>query len=172
MPATRDGDVPALSRWGATVWRLVVSTVGTCLRNRVTGLAAEAAFFALLSLPPLIFGLTGSIGWVVQNFTDQRVGEFKGEVVRLASKLFTDNTVRDIIVPTMDDVLRTPRYDVASIGFILALWSGSRALNVFIDTITVMQLGEVLVQGRPEAIRGDERVRHAYLGSMITGGKA
>src|SRR6476660_1293585 len=123
---------------GDTLWRLVVSTVATCLRNRVTGLAAEAAFFALLSLPPLIFGLTGSIGWVVQNFTDQRVGEFKSEVVRLASKLFTDNTVQSIIVPTMDDVLKTPRYDVVSIGFILALWSGSRALNVFVDTVTIM----------------------------------
>src|SRR6476661_223694 len=121
-----------------TLWRLVVSTVATCLRIRVTGLAAEAAFFALLSLPPLIFGLTGSIGWFVQNFTDQRVGEFKGEVVRLALKLFTDNTVQSIIVPTMNDVLRTPRYDVASIGFILALWSGSRALNVFVDTVTIM----------------------------------
>jgi membrane protein len=44
------------------VWRLVVQTVGTCLRYRVTGLAAEAAFFAVLSLPPLIFALAGSIG--------------------------------------------------------------------------------------------------------------
>ena len=30
------------------------------------------------------------------------------------------------------------RFDVISIGFILALWSGSRALNVFVDTITIM----------------------------------
>ena len=30
------------------------------------------------------------------------------------------------------------RYDVISIGFVLALWSGSRALNVFVDTITIM----------------------------------
>jgi branched-chain amino acid transport system ATP-binding protein len=40
------------------------------------------------------------------------------------------------------------------------------------DTITVMQLGEVLVQGKPDVIRRDERVRRAYLGSMITGGAA
>jgi branched-chain amino acid transport system ATP-binding protein len=40
------------------------------------------------------------------------------------------------------------------------------------DTITVMQQGEILVQGKPDAIRGDERVRRAYLGSMITGGAA
>ncbi len=122
----------------ATVWRLVVSTVANCLRNRVTGLAAEAAFFALLSLPPLIFGLTGSIGWVVRTFTDQEVGEFKDQVIELALQVFTPMTVDKIIAPTMDDVLNAPRYDVISIGFILALWSGSRALNVFVDTVTIM----------------------------------
>ena len=30
------------------------------------------------------------------------------------------------------------RFDVISLGFVLALWSGSRALNVFVDTITIM----------------------------------
>jgi branched-chain amino acid transport system ATP-binding protein len=40
------------------------------------------------------------------------------------------------------------------------------------DTITVMQQGRVLVEGRPDEIRGDERVRSAYLGNMITGGRA
>lgn len=39
------------------------------------------------------------------------------------------------------------------------------------DTITVMQLGRVLVEGSPDAIRNDERVRAAYLGNMITGGR-
>ena len=40
------------------------------------------------------------------------------------------------------------------------------------DTITVMQLGRVLAEGVPAEIRNDERVRTAYLGNMITGGKA
>jgi branched-chain amino acid transport system ATP-binding protein len=40
------------------------------------------------------------------------------------------------------------------------------------DTITVMQQGRVLVEGKPDEIRGDERVRSAYLGNMITGGRA
>ena len=38
----------------------------------------------------------------------------------------------------MDDVLGVGRLDVISLGFILSLWSGSRALNVFVDTITIM----------------------------------
>ena len=40
------------------------------------------------------------------------------------------------------------------------------------DVVTVMQLGRVLVEGPPAEVRSDERVRAAYLGSMITGGRA
>ena len=50
----------------------------------------------------------------------------------------TDSAVNKIILPTFDDVVGGGRFDVISIGFILALWSGSRALNVFVDTITIM----------------------------------
>ncbi|RTZ40637.1 ABC transporter ATP-binding protein [Candidimonas sp. SYP-B2681] len=38
------------------------------------------------------------------------------------------------------------------------------------DTITVMQLGTVLVEGPPAAVKADARVKQAYLGNMITGG--
>lgn len=40
------------------------------------------------------------------------------------------------------------------------------------DTVTVMQQGRVLAEGLPHTIRSDDRVRAAYLGNMITGGKA
>ena len=49
---------------GQQLWRVLAQTLAACLRYRVTGLAAEAAFFAILSLPPLIFGLAGSIGFI------------------------------------------------------------------------------------------------------------
>lgn len=39
------------------------------------------------------------------------------------------------------------------------------------DTITVMQQGKVLMEGTPDAVRLDPRVRAAYLGNMITGGR-
>lgn len=121
-----------------SVWRIVVSTVGTCMRNRVTGLAAEAAFFAILSLPPLIFALAGSIGYVFAQFSDNQIDDVRSTVLDLAARALTPETVDSIIRPTLDDVFRGGRYDVISIGFILALWSGSRALNVFVDTITIM----------------------------------
>jgi membrane protein len=132
---------PELARWDVirdTTWRLVVSTVGTCFRNRVTGLAAEAAFFALLSLPPLIFGLAGSIGYVFSSFSPTQVADIRRSILDLASKALTDQTVNSVIRPTLDDVFRNGRFTVISVGFVLALWSGSRALNVFVDTITIM----------------------------------
>jgi membrane protein len=132
---------PEPSRWETardTAWRLLVSTVGTCYRNRVTGLAAEAAFFALLSLPPLIFALVGSIGYVFESFSDARSAEIRSAVVEASMQIFTEDTVTSIIEPTLNDVFRGGRYDVISIGFVLALWSGSRALNVFVETITIM----------------------------------
>jgi membrane protein len=122
----------------SALWRLVVSTVGTCMRNRVTGLAAEAAFFAVLSLPPLIFALAGSIGYIFEQFSDTQITEIRSTVLDIARQALTPQTVNSIIKPTLNEVLGGGRYDVVSIGFILALWSGSRALNVFVDTITIM----------------------------------
>ncbi len=138
---TGSRSAPGQSHWEAardTLWRLVVSTVGTCYRNRVTGLAAEAAFFALLSLPPLIFALVGSIGYVFESFSEARTTEIRVAVVEASSRVLTEDTVHTIIEPTLNDVFRGGRYDVISIGFVLALWSGSRALNVFVETITIM----------------------------------
>jgi membrane protein len=109
------------------------------LRYRVTGLAAEAAFFAILSLPPLIFGLAGSIGFIASRYFEvETIEDIKIQITDLAGRALTDDSVKNVIVPTLDQVLDGGRPDVISIGFVLALWSGSRALNVFVDTITIM----------------------------------
>ncbi len=121
-----------------TLWRLVVAAVGSCLRHRVTGLAAEGAFFAVLSVPPLVFALAGGVGYVSERFSDTQVESIRAAIIDLSSRFLTDDAVGDVIVPTMNDVLDGGRLDVISLGFILALWSGSRALNVFVDTITIM----------------------------------
>jgi membrane protein len=126
-------------RFPGVAWKLVTQTVGTCLRYRVTGLAAEAAFFAILSLPPLIFGLAGSIGFIAsQYFEVETIDDIKLQIAALAGRALTAESVTDVIVPTLNQVLDGGRPDVISIGFVLALWSGSRALNVFVDTITIM----------------------------------
>ena len=119
-------------------WRVVARTFATCLRHRVTGLAAEAAFFAILSLPPLVFGLVGAVGFVAQRFDVTTVTAFRDQVLALSLQLLTPAAVSGVVLPTLDDVLSGGRFEIISIGFVLALWSGSRALNVVLDTVTIM----------------------------------
>lgn len=128
----------SLARLRHDVWRLLGSALSSCLRYRVTGLAAEAAFFAILSLPPLVFGLAGSVGYLAERYKVTEVEEFRLSVLDAAARAFTDETVAQVIRPTLNDVLSRGRVDVISLGFVLALWSGSRALNVIVDTITIM----------------------------------
>lgn len=119
-------------------WEVLKRTVGTCVRYRVTGLAAEASFFAVLSLPPLIFGLAGAVGYVAQRYDVATIEDFRSQVLAMSSRALTPDAVETLIEPTLNDVLSGGRFDIISIGFVLALWSGSRALNVFVDTITIM----------------------------------
>lgn len=140
--AGRTVSVGSSTSWPVDLWRwftrIVARTVSACFRYRVTGLAAEAAFFAILSLPPLVFGLAGTIGFIAERFEVAKVDVLKDRVLDLASQALTPETVDAVIAPTLNDVLDSGRIDVISIGFVLALWSGSRALNVFIDTITII----------------------------------
>ena len=136
--AVSPGSAGRLGKVREVLWRLIVATVSSCLRYRVTGLAAEAAFFAVLSVPPLIFAMAGAIGYVSDRFTPAQVADVRSAVIDLSERALTQSAVDRVIIPTIDDVLQGGRFDVISLGFVLALWSGSRALNVFVDTITIM----------------------------------
>ncbi|MFE6738430.1 YihY/virulence factor BrkB family protein [Streptomyces tubercidicus] len=119
-------------------WLLLKDTVNSCMKYRVTGLAAEAAFWSLLSLPPLILGLLGVLG-----YTDAWIGHDTIEGVRQrildgAGTVLSGKGVNEIARPLLNDVFTGRRPDVISFGFAIALWSGSRAMNVFVDTITIM----------------------------------
>jgi len=117
-------------------WLLLKDTVNSCMEYRVIGLAAEAAFFSLLSLPPLLLGLLGLLGYFDQWLID--VETIRSNIIDASDTVLTAKGVDQIVRPLLDDVTRGGRPDLISFGFALALWSGSRAVNVFIDTITIM----------------------------------
>ncbi|HYN67998.1 MAG TPA: YihY/virulence factor BrkB family protein, partial [Ornithinibacter sp.] len=118
--------------------RLVVSTTRIGMRYRVTGLASEAGFFALLSLPPLILGLVGGLGFVGNALGPVRVDAVVESINAYAARFLTEDVISGTLLPTIQDVASGPRFDLLSLGFLLSLWSGSRALNVFVDTISIM----------------------------------
>ena len=120
------------------VARLTIETIRVCLRYRVTGLASEAAFFMLLSLPPLLLGLFGGVGYLGQWLGQDTVNQILDGVQGWAEEFLTEDLIAETLLPTVQDVLETGRFDLISVGFLLSIWSGSRALNVFVDTISIM----------------------------------
>lgn len=119
-------------------WLLLKDTVNSCIEYRILGLAAEAAFFTLLSLPPLLLSLIGLLGHVDAWTSAGTVTSIEENILRAAETVLSDRGVKDFAKPLLDDVTHGASPDIISIGFAIALWSGSRAVNVFIDTITVM----------------------------------
>ncbi|GHG46406.1 YihY/virulence factor BrkB family protein [Streptomyces griseocarneus] len=119
-------------------WLLLKDTVNSCVEYRVTGLAAEAAFFTLLSLPPLLLGLLGLLRYLDDWTGTDTIGAIQQNILAASSTVLSDKGTKDIAEPLVEDVIRIGRPDVISIGFAIALWSGSRAVNVFVETITIM----------------------------------
>ncbi|NLG22273.1 MAG: YihY/virulence factor BrkB family protein [Actinomycetales bacterium] len=143
--------------------RLVVEVFRICFRYRVTGLSAEAAFFMLLCLPPLFLGLFAGVGFFAGRFDPGAVADVTDAIERFSEQFLTPQVVSEIIVPTVEDVLAGGRADLLSLGFLLSLWSGSRALHVFMDAIQIMyaQSGERSIVGARAMSLG------LYLGSIL-----
>ncbi|MEU6770544.1 YihY/virulence factor BrkB family protein [Streptomyces sp. NPDC046759] len=121
-----------------TAWLLLKDTVNSCMEYRILGLAAEAAFFTLLSVPPLLLCLIGLLAYVDTWTGAHTISSLETNILEASRTVLSDKGVKEITQPILHDVMKGGRPDVISIGFVFALWSGSRAVNVFIDTITVM----------------------------------
>lgn len=119
-------------------WKIVRETAVVAFRYRAPGLAAEAAFFTLLSIPPLIVALVAGAGFVADWLQPVTLSGLRDGLETWALRLFAAETVHEVIMPTYDDTLRGGRTDMLSLGGLIALWSGSRALHIFLDTISIM----------------------------------
>ena len=159
---TREQSSP---RHQVRAWRVCVETVAICFRYRVTGLAAEAGFFALLSLPPLVLGLAGSLGYFTSIIGTDTVAQVQNRILEFTATYLTQQSVSEVIKPTLEEVFTGPRVDLISLGFLISLWSGSRALNVYVDTISIMYgLG-----GRRGIVRTRVLSFSLYVGGLILG---
>jgi membrane protein len=116
--------------------RVLARLLGRAWVDDVLSQSASAAFWQTLSLPPLLLGLFGVLGFVGDWFGPDTVTAVQQWITNVTSGLFTRNAVEEIIIPTVADVLTTARGEVVSIGFVLSFWSGSSAMASFVDAIT------------------------------------
>jgi membrane protein len=163
--SAKRAEASAPARVRATLWQIVRGTSISAFRYRVTGLAAEAAFFTLLSLPPLVLGLIGTLTHFRSMLGADTVNDIRSWVIERAQTVLTQQSVDTVVKPLLDDVLRGGRVELVSLSFLLSLWAGSRALNVYVDTITIAY-GLSGVRG---VIRTRLRAFFLYLGGLGVG---
>ena len=106
-------------------------------RDRVLGLAAEAGFWAIVSLPSLMLTLLGAIGYFKGVLGPVNVRHIHDDVLHAARDVLTQDTVNNDVAPLLNQVLARGHLEVISVGFIISLWSGSTAMSAYVNTITV-----------------------------------
>lgn len=126
---------PDARGWVAGARRLVVRTVVDTIDDRVPGLAAEMAFYVVLSLPPLLLVVFGSLGFVVGSLPAAEVAQLQDGILQALSTVLSSSTVDETLAAPVGELLRSGRSDVLSIGIVLTLWSASRSANVLLRTI-------------------------------------
>jgi membrane protein len=148
-PSPRPAPTGRLRRWPAPI-RVPLQVLGSAIakawQDRILGLSAEAAFWQILSIPPLLIGLLGSLGYLSSWIGQDAVAEIEQKLVTASAEALTPGVVDSLVQPTLDDILGSGRADVVSLGFLLSLWAGSSATATFMNT-AVIAYGQRDVRG-------------------------
>jgi membrane protein len=144
LPLARDEGATAgrgrLAGWPMLL-RVPLEVLGRTLakawQDRILGLSAEAAFWQILSIPPLLIGLLGSLGYLGNLIGGASVSEIEAQLLTSSAQVLTPDVVDSLVRPTLTDILGSGRLDVVSLGFVLSLWAGSSATATFMNTIVI-----------------------------------
>ncbi len=143
----------------ATWFRFLRSGLTIYVTRRCFGMSAEAAFWAIFTLPFLVLGLVAATAGVAQFFGEDVTEQVRETIIDAASRVLTPEAVQDFLVPLIDSVLRG-HGGLTILGLVAALWSGSRIFATFAE-------GSVAIYGQPK--RGYARTRALGLFSYLVG---
>lgn len=146
-------------------WRLTRRTVAQAWSDRVLGLSAEAGFWALLSLTPLLLVLVAGIGYLTPLFGTHVVTDVETRILTAAEQILAPSAVQQVVKPVLADVLRHGNGGIVSAGFVLSLWTGSAAMSTYVNAITIAyQMRDIR-----SALRARVLAFGLYLGALATG---
>lgn len=148
---TRGGRVDAwASRRGLRVlgynpWEIVVDAVRAGVRHRITGLAAEMAFFASLALIPFTAAFGGVLGYIEPWAGPNGVERTETVVTEVMTIILGPELVVDVAAPYVQAQLEQARGGLAIGGLVAGLWLASR---VFLPAVHALDLAYGAVEHR------------------------
>lgn len=105
--------------------------------DRVGGLGAEVAFFLLLSFPPALLAILGSIAWIADLLGPDVADRIREQALDVGRLFLTEETTEQVLRPAIEEILGEARGAVVSVGVVLTLWSASRATSRTMEAVNI-----------------------------------
>lgn len=109
-------------------WRRVIDV-------RVTGLAAEMTYYAIVSILPLLTALGATLGFLERVVGAEQVARLETTVVDSLAGVFEEQVTDEILAPLVEGLLREERSGVAFGSLAIALWLASRMFRAAIRAL-------------------------------------
>lgn len=122
---------------GRNPWIVAVDVIRHSVEDRVAGLAAEMAFWALLSFFPLVVTITALLGYAERFTGPEELAAGRDAIVAALGVVFSGDLTRDVIGPFITGLLSRESGGVALAGLVVSLYLASR---VFTATIRSLDL--------------------------------
>jgi membrane protein len=118
-------------------WRIGLRVIRDLWVNRVLGMAAEVAFWQIVSLPPLLLALVGAVGYAGPVAGTNLLMKVQHKILSLGSKALTPQAVHQVLQPAVTEALGQGHAAITSAGILLTLWAGSTAMGDLIGTVSI-----------------------------------
>lgn len=119
--------------WG--VASLGVRSVVRSGEVRITGLAAEMTYYALISLVPIATALGASLGYLRPLLGDEQVDEIRTSVVDGLATVFAQQVATDVLAPLVDGLLDEQRGGFAVGALVVTLYLASRVFRAAVRAL-------------------------------------
>jgi len=138
-------DVAAAGRWitarlPGTRARATVEIVGELVRevrsDRVTGLAAEVAFFGVLSLFPGFIAVAAAVGSLEVLIGDEAATDVQETVVSFLERVLTSEAADT--VAAVRDLFEDRSAGLLTVGLVGAVWAMSRGFTAVMNALDVV----------------------------------
>lgn len=149
---------------GHNPWELPVRLARSCAEDRVPGLAAEMAFYALLALVPLLVAVGAGLGTLESLLASERIEGIQGSVVGVLAQILGPGLANETFRPLVRGLLSQQRSGLALTGLVIALYLASRVVGV---ALLALDIAYNAPDGRGALTRRLLGVVYAALGVVV-----
>ena len=119
-----------------TVVEFVVDTFRGARDDRVTGLGAEVAYFAMLSIFPAIVAVAAAVTTLSPIIGSERASEVEETVIEWLRTALSERA--STVIDQVRDLFDRSNADLFTIALLVALWSGSRGIDAIVRAVTLV----------------------------------